>query len=579
MKFHDLRKNLRKNTDGMRKVKMAVVADWSVQMLCQAIRGFAYTKGLNVQIYEGSYDQMESELLDSASSLYAFEPDYILVFPCAEKLQERFHGTPNDLRPTLAQREADRIQLLCESAGANSSAKIILSNYCEIYDGIYGNHAALMQASFASVQREINQKVCETAAGSSRIFLLDVSSLQGIYGRRAMHDSRLYYASKTVFAIDFLPVLAEQIIKIVNVISGSVKKCIITDLDNTLWGGVIGDDGMDGIQIGSFGLGMVYSDLQAWIKEHANRGVAVAVCSKNNEDTAKEPFEKHPDMVLRLEDISVFVANWDDKATNIKRIQQILNIGFDSMVFLDDNPFERELVRTMLPDVTVPELPEDPAEYLPYLQQLALFETVYVSAEDKKRTQLYRQEAERLQLEQKVSSIDAYLESLQLVAATRPFDSYSIPRAAQLSQRSNQFNLRTKRYTEQDMAFFAQHPEKFVTFTVSLKDKFGEYGIICVVILEKRDDKTLFLDTLFMSCRVLKRSVEEYVFNKMVALATEQGFETILGEYLPTKKNAMVKDLLGKYGFVECASDENGTTWKLDVARYTQNKTFVEDEV
>ena len=579
MKFHDLRKNLRKNTDGMRVVKMAVVADWSVQMLCQAIRGFAYTKGLNVQIYEGSYDQMESELLDPASPLYAFEPDYILVFPCAEKLQEKFHGTPNDLRPSLVQEEARRIRTLCESAAANSSAKIILSNYCEIHDGIYGNYAALVHGSFTDIQRELNQKICEIAAGSSKVFLLDISALQGIYGRRNMHDPRLYYASKTVFALDFLPVLAEQIIKIVTVILGSVKKCIITDLDNTLWGGVIGDDGMEGIQIGSFGLGMVYSNLQSWIKEHAKRGVAVAVCSKNNEDTAKEPFEKHPDMILRLEDISVFVANWDDKATNIKRIQQVLNIGFDSMVFLDDNPFERELVRTMLPDVTVPELPEDPAEYLPYLQQLALFETVYVSDEDKRRTSLYRQEADRLQLEQKMASIDEYLESLQLRAAAHPLDSYSIPRAAQLSQRSNQFNLRTKRYTEQDMEFFAQHPEQYVTFTVSLKDKFGEYGIICVVVLEKRDEETLFLDTLFMSCRVLKRSVEEYVFNKMVKLAAEQGIKTILGEYLPTKKNAMVKDLLGKYGFEEYAADENGTSWKLDVAQYTQNKTFVEDEV
>lgn len=579
MRFHDLRKNLKKDTDGMRKVKMAVVADWSVQMLCQAIRGFAYTKGLNVQIYEGSYDQMESELLDPTSSLYAFEPEYILVFPCAEKLQEKFLRTPEDIRPSLAQNEAHRIQMLCESAGANSSAKIILSNYCEIHDGIYGNHAALVQASFTSIQREVNQKICQIAAGDSRAYLLDISALQGIYGRRSMHDPRLYYASKTVFAIDFLPVLAEQIIKIVHVILGSVKKCIITDLDNTLWGGVIGDDGLEGIRIGSYGLGMVYSDLQAWIKEHAKRGVAVAVCSKNNEDTAKEPFEKHQEMVLRLEDISVFVANWDDKATNIKRIQKILNIGFDSMVFLDDNPFERELVRTMLPEVTVPELPEDPAEYLPYLQQLALFETVYVSDEDKNRTRLYRQEADRLQLEQQVSSIDEYLESLQLRATARPFDGYSIPRAAQLSQRSNQFNLRTKRYTEQDLEFFAQHPEKFVTFTVSLKDKFGEYGIISVVILEKRDDKTLFLDTLFMSCRVLKRSVEEYVFNKTVELAAEQGIETILGEYLPTKKNAMVKDLLGKYGFEKYAADENGTSWKLNVARYTQNKTFVEDEV
>jgi FkbH-like protein len=239
---------------------------------------------------------------------------------------------------------------------------------------------------------------------------------------------------------------------------GKFKKCVVLDLDNTVWGGIIGDDGLENIQVGSLGIGKAFTEFQYWVKKLKNRGVIVAVCSKNTESVAKEPFEKHPDMVLKLDDIAVFIANWENKVDNIRKIQQILNIGFDSMVFLDDNPFERNMVRENIPGLLVPELPEDPAEYLEYLYTLDLFETVSYTDNDAERTRQYQIEAQRITLFEKFTNEDDFLESLNMVSVVESFSKFNIPRVAQLSQRSNQFNLRTIRYTEADLEHIAASP-------------------------------------------------------------------------------------------------------------------------
>jgi FkbH-like protein len=304
-----------------------------------------------------------------------------------------------------------------------------------------------------------------------------------------------------------------------------------------------------------------------------NRGIILCVCSKNNEPAAKEPFEKHPEMVLKLEDISVFVANWEDKAGNIRHIQSVLNIGMDSLVFLDDNPFEREVVRSLIPNITVPELPENPEEYVDYLRSLNLFETASYSEEDKVRTQQYRAEAQRVSLQSQCADYDAYLEGLEMIAEAKPFDSFHFPRIAQLTQRSNQFNLRTVRYTEQEITDIA-HDERYITLYFTLKDKFGDHGLISAVIMEKQDGK-LFVNTWLMSCRVLKRGMEEFIVNKMVSAAREAGFETVEGEYLKTAKNAMVANIYEKLGF-EKRSD---TQFIANTHTFVPNKTHIKEDI
>ena len=347
------------------------------------------------------------------------------------------------------------------------------------------------------------------------------------------------------------------------------KKCLIIDLDNTIWGGIIGDDGMENIQLGSLGIGKAFSEFQYWVKKLKNRGIIVAVCSKNTESVAREPFEKHPEMVLKMEDIAVFVANWENKADNIRNIQSILNIGFDSMVFLDDNPFERNMVRENLPDVCVPELPEDPADYLEYLYGLNLFETISFSNEDTERTKLYQIEAQRNNVQKKFANEDDFLKNLDMISLVEPFTKFNTPRVSQLSQRSNQFNLRTVRYGDADIERLSSDSNYF-TFSFTLEDKFGDNGLICVIILQKESPKVLFIDTWFMSCRVLKRGMENFVLNTLVETAKENGFTTLKGEYLQTPKNEMVKDHYQNLGF-----KENNSLWELDINSYENKKNFI----
>jgi FkbH-like protein len=284
------------------------------------------------------------------------------------------------------------------------------------------------------------------------------------------------------------------------------------------------------------------------VRKLKNRGIIIAVCSKNDEIRAKEPFERNPEMILRLNDIAVFMANWENKVNNIRAIQGILNIGFDSMVFLDDNPFERNMVREHISDLTVPELPKDPAEYLEYLYSLNLFETASYSGADADRTRQYQIEVQRASLQKNFINEADFLKSLSMVSEVRGFDPFNTPRVAQLSQRSNQFNLRTVRYTEADVVRIGQD-ESYAVFSFTLVDKFGDNGLVCVVILEKRDAGTLFIDTWFMSCRVLKRGMESFTLNTIVEWAAEHGFLRIVGEYLPTAKNKMVEGHYSRLGF------------------------------
>ncbi len=401
------------------------------------------------------------------------------------------------------------------------------------------------------------------------VFVIDIAYLQHYLGDSELHDEKLYYIAKMPISTHALPNVAKQVVDVIKAINGTIRKCVVLDLDNTLWGGVIGDDGLENIQIGELGLGHAFSEFQMWLRELRKRGMILAVCSKNEEDTAKQPFLKHPEMILKMEDISIFVANWEDKATNIKHIQSALNIGMDSMVFLDDNPFERNLVKSIIPEITVPDLPEDPAQYLRYIKSLNLFETASYSSADKLRTKQYQEEAVRANLQKQFVSYDDYLKNLEMEAEVRPFDKFHFSRIAQLTQRSNQFNLRTIRYTEQDIERIAKN-DSCITRYYTLKDKFGDYGLISVVILDKQQD-TLFISEWLMSCRVLKRGMEEFIADNIIQIASENGFSKVAGEYIRTPKNHMVSDIYRRMGFHESANGQ----YEADVNKYENHKTYI----
>ena len=569
--FKQIKRLLKQDNTNLPEVKVALLGDTATQFLATAIKGVGVERGYNINLFEAEYNQVERQVLDPTSDLHQFNAKYTVVFQSTHKLLEAYSlVTVNGEGLTvngLFEERLNFVRTLCET----TEGKIIYFNYPEIDDTVFGQYANRTELSFTWQIRQLNCELMRLTQEYPNLYICDIAALQNQFGREWMFDSSVYVSTEMVLSLDALPYVGSRVMDIICAIEGKFKKCLILDLDNTVWGGVVGDDGWENIQVGhGLGIGKAYTEFQEWVKKLKNRGIIIAVCSKNDEDKAKEPFEKNPEMVLRLDDIAVFVANWENKADNIRTIQQILNIGFDSMVFLDDNSFERNMVRENVPGVCVPELPEDPGDYLEYLYSLNLFETASYSAGDKDRTKQYQTEVKRVQAAQKFTNEADFLKSLDMVSVVEGFTPFNTPRVAQLSQRSNQFNLRTVRYTDGEIAALGAS-DKHVCLSFTLEDKFGDNGLICVIIMEKRDAKTLFVDTWFMSCRVLKRGMENFTLNTMVEYAKAHGFERIIGEYIPTQKNGMVKEHYPNLGFK--AIGEN--LYELDVNAYAPRECYI----
>lgn len=551
-------------------VRLALLGDSTTQFLHKAIKAQGLLAGIAFEVMEADFGQIERQVFDPGSELYAFEPEMIVIAFTAKKRLAKFYGLPAEAQRNFAADTCRQVADLVETISGQSKAKVLIFNLEEIDDHVFGHFANKLPLAWLNQVRRLNVGLMDLAEAYGNAFVVDVASLHHRFGRQAAYSPNIYVSTDLVHSLDFTAAIAKAVTDVVGSIMGKFKKCLILDLDNTTWGGVIGDDGIENIEVGNLGLGKVFVELQRWAKALKDRGIILAVCSKNNEETAKEPFLKHPDMVLRLDDIAVFVANWDNKADNIRHIQEILNIGFDSMVFLDDNPVERQIVMENLPEVTVPGLPDDPAEWLEFLYGLNLWETASHTATDTERTRQYQEEASRHSLSKKFTNVDEFLRSLDMKAYVREFREFDVPRVAQLSQRSNQFNLRTVRYTEEDIRRIAADPG-YVTFAFNLADKFGDNGLIAVVILQKRPDAALFIDTWFMSCRVLKRGMEAFTLHTLVEAARSLGFKRLVGEYIPTAKNEMVAGHYAGLGFRE----QDGF-WYLELNDFLATTFFIE---
>lgn len=555
-------------------LKVALLGDSATQLLVTSIKGEAIDRNIALDIYEGEYNQVERQLLDPTSDLYQFDASIVIIFQSTHKLCEHHSLLSTEKQEMVAEERLSFLASVCENP-AFTDKKIIYFNYPEIEDTVFGSYANKVEASFSFQVRKLNYELMLLSKQYPNLFVCDIAGLQNLFGRQFMFSPNVYMSTEMVLSVNALPYVASRLVDIIGAIRGQFKKCLILDLDNTVWGGVIGDDGLEGIELGhGLGIGKAFTEFQMWVKKLKQRGIIICVASKNNEETAKEPFEKHPDMVLKLDDIAVFMANWETKVDNIRAIQGILNIAFDSMVFLDDNPFERNMVRENIPGITVPELPEDPGKYLEYLYSLNLFETASYSQADKDRTKQYQVEAKRVSLAKTFANEADFLKSLDMVSTVSGFTKFNTPRVAQLSQRSNQFNLRTIRYTEADITAMAENPE-VIDLSFTLEDKFGDNGLIAVIIMKKQDDETLFVDTWFMSCRVLKRGMENFTLNTMVECAKRKGYKRIIGEYLPTPKNKMVEQHYPNLGFAPSEVASEGAKYVLDVDSYQPRECYI----
>ena len=570
--FSELKKELRKERKGLKKIKVALLGDTATQFLNIALKGTALDEGFDFDIFEADFGQISRQILDPTSEYYDFNADYTIIFESSHKLLAQYYKS-YDSHSVFAESKISYIEELYRTIQNRTKSRVIFCNFPVIDNQVFGNFSNKVESSFVFQLNKLNYLLsAELAVKNDNFFIADFLSIQNKWGRNFMFSPSIYVNTEMVLSLDSLPVVAHHLTGIISSLEGRFKKCLILDLDNTTWGGIIGDDGLEKIQIGSLGIGKAFTEFQYWVKALQKRGVILAVCSKNDEDKAKEPFEKHPDMVLKLDDIAVFIANWDNKADNIRKIQSILNIGFDSMVFLDDNPFERNIVRENLPEVCVPELPEDPAGYLEYLYSLNLFETASFSENDAERTKQYQIEAQRKTDLDSFTNVEDFLKSMDMISDVQAFNSFSKPRVSQLTQRSNQFNLRTVRYTEQDVENMIGS-DKHYTLSFTLEDKYGDNGLICVVVLEKETPDTLFIDTWLMSCRVLKRGMEDFTLNTIVDIAEKNGYQYVEGEYIPTAKNQMVKDHYERLGFVQ-----QNKRWVLDVNRYQSKEVYINNK-
>jgi FkbH-like protein len=570
-------RRLRARAPAAAKVKVAVLGGFTTHQLTELLDLHLFAAGLPAELHEADYGVLRQEILDPASPLYEQRPDFVLLLPTWRDLSHVPELAADRARVAeLVAREVAEWRALWDTLHARLPCQIVQDNFAPPPWRTLANHEMSHPASLARFAALVNRELHEQAPGWVTIH--DVDELAASIGRRAFHQERFWHHAKLPCAPECLVDYAHGLASVIAAHRGLAKKCLVLDLDNTLWGGVIGDDGLAGIRVGQGdGESEAFRAVQAYAKALQQRGVILAVCSANDEATARDAFTSHPGMVLRLDDISCFVANWNSKADNIATIAERLEIGRDGIVFLDDDPLQRTLVRRMLPEVLVPELPPDPAEWITALERYRCFQTVALGAEDLARTASYRANAQRHEALAAAGNVDDFLAALDMVARVAPVDATTLDRTVQLVQKTNQWNLTTRRHAAARVAAIAASPD-WVTRTVSLRDRYGDNGLISVLLAERTGD-ALAIDTWLMSCRVLRRGVERVLLNDLLATACALGVRKIRGEYVPTAKNGLVAQHYPTLGFIETARHEDGRVeWELDVASAQPHATFIRVE-
>ena len=528
-----------------RVVRIAVLGDAATQHYCQALAATMKLRGVWPELYEAEFDTIRQEVLDPTSGFNEFQPQFVILFNVVQALESRFVASNNKAR--FAEDAIGEMAAIWDAICVRHAATIVQHNFVTPLARPYGNQTVAYAETFAGAVHRINNHLLDHVAGG-RIRLIDTEGQAAYYGKRDWFDERLWCQARQALSPALLPALTKAVGDTVLADLGiGLVKCVVVDLDNTMWGGILGDDGIEHIEIGQTEVGLAFLRFQYALVELKERGVLLAVCSKNHQAAVLDVLENHPDMLLRASDFVAVVANYEDKASNLMNIRERLNLGFDSFVFLDDSPFERDIIRNALPDIQVPDLAEDPANVVKELARWNMFEGRTTTAEDRARLGLYQADASREALKAKFTGLEDYLRELAMVADVLPFDAFTLPRVLQLIQRSNQFNLTTIRYSQADLVEITRDQEA-EAFCVRLLDRLGDNGVIAALIL-RRAGADLVIDTWVMSCRVLGRNVEEFIVEEVVRRARHAGCQRVIGRYVPTKKNGLVADLYQRLGF------------------------------
>jgi len=555
-----------------RELRLALLASSNLDLLEKPLTEQLAEKGFSPKIWNPGFNQYKQAILDPSSGLYQDKSEVILLLLDAADLfagclAHPYKHSIDDI-PTIVEAAKEEVSSLVSTIAARLPSATVFLNTLSSSDlsGTYHGLEYNSGFSFRQIVASYNTSLRELARNYAYVVIVDVEALIEVIGAERWYDPRLWYLGRIRLSAYAHALLASEYANYIAACWGDVRKCIVLDLDNTLWGGIIGEDGMTGIQIGYEGIGLAFVDFQRELLNLQQKGILLAICSKNNPDDAFEVIRKHPAMVLREEHFAAAQINWNDKAENIRDIARQLNIGVDSLVFIDDNPVERQRVREVVPEVVVPEWPHDPSYYKRALFQMAgeHFLMFDVTDDDRRRGEMYQVQVERKRLEESARNLDTFFRSLQMKLTISTVDAQTLPRVAQLTQKTNQFNLTTRRYTESEIAALSADVGCRI-YWLKLEDRFGPNGIVGVLILRKQSADLWHIDTFLLSCRVIGRTVEQALLGYAIHDLKELGATCLTGEYFPTAKNEIVATLYANLGFTPTGSGENRTTWALDL--------------
>ena len=558
--------------------RIAILRSFTIEPVVPILRALALFHGIDLTVHVGGFNAYSKELLDPQSDIYEFNAKVVILATQTRDVLPELWNSDSDLSAgdseALAARAAADIETLIGSMRSRSNANLIL-NTLEMPSfpnaGILDSQRSTGQCETI---RAVNRDLREIAAKHLGVYVLDYDALVARFGRLNWSDESKRLTMSMPLAANSFVHLANEYLRFLLPLCGRVCKALLIDLDNTIWGGVIGEDGLDGISLGAEYPGNAYLEVQRAILDLHRRGIILAICSKNNPEDALEVFKRHPAMLLRLEHFAATRINWKSKAENIKEIASELNIGIDALAFLDDNPHEREEVRMRLPEVHVIDLPSSPVLFAGALRSTTVFERLSLSQEDRDRGTHYLAERRRAQLQKQAGTLEDYYRSLEMVVEIGPVTSRTIARVAQLTQKTNQFNLTTRRYSEQEIGSKAADTRCRV-YAVSAADRFGDYGLIGVAITSRSGD-VCEIDSFLLSCRIIGRSVETALLSYVARQAASEGMRRLRGWYLPTRKNAPAKNFYHEHGFEMITQSEGESSFEYDLRKELRWPEWIE---
>ena len=535
-----------------KKLRVAFLASSTINGFEETMRVKCFQKGIDCITYVADYNQYNQEILNQDSGLYKFKPDItFLILDTRHILGEYFfswYSVPYDDRQKVIDMKISEIENICDAFTKNSNSNLVVTSLQIPNYSPYGIDDENITVSLKKVIYEINTKLFQYQKKLGKIFIYDFNEFVRKFGDNNIFDYKQFFSGDIKISTEYIPKFVSEFMGYVYAVTGITKKCIVLDLDNTLWGGIIGEDGFDNIKLGDNPVGRSFVEFQKRLLALNQRGIILAINSKNNFDDAIEVIKKHPNMILREDNFACVKINWDNKVTNLHKIAEELNIGLDSMVFFDDEPINQEYVRESLPGVLVIDLPKDSSQYAQIITEMKEFDILKITEEDTKRSDMYLGQKKRKELENKVGDFNEFLKQMNIEVSVQKANSFSIPRISQLTLKTNQFNLTTKRYQEEEVSKFSSSDDKIVE-CVQVNDKFGDNGITGTYIIEKKNNEEWIIDTFLLSCRIMGRGVEEMMMNQIIEKARLSGIKKIKGEFIPTAKNKPAENFYEDLGF------------------------------